>query len=134
MTFKINLTRRSFMVGTIAALATTPTLASSAKAGFILVGASWCPVCHRAAPILKMVAEQLGVPVLVASGDNRPISPFATFVDASTHELARSVKMYPTTLLFSTETQGLVGMIEGYKEPKRYIAQLANAYRQIEQG
>ncbi len=131
---KINLTRRTFIAGAVATLVGGPALANTNKTGFILVGASWCPVCHRAAPILQMVALQLGVPVLVASGDNRPISPFETFVDARTHDLAKGVNVYPTTLLFSTETQGLVGMIEGYKDPKRYIAQLANAYRQIEQG
>lgn len=134
MTYKTNMTRRGFIMGTVTALVATPALATAPKAGFILVGASWCPVCHRAAPILKMVAEQLGVPVLVASGDNRPISPFETFVDAREHELARVIEKYPTTLLFSTQTQGLVGMIEGYREPKRYIALLANAYGQIEQG
>lgn len=134
MTSKINLTRRSFIVGTLAAMFGAPAFATSDKTGFIFVGASWCPICHRAAPVLKRVSEQLEVPVLVASGDNRPISPFETFVDAREHELAKVIEKYPTTLLFSAQTQGLVGMIEGYKDPKRYIAQLANAYRQIEQG
>lgn len=131
---KISLNRRAFVVGGLASLLSGPVFAQTNKTGFIFVGASWCPICHRAAPFLDGVAQRLGVPVLVASADNKPISPFPNFVDASEHPIARQVTNYPTTLLYSSETQGLVGKIVGYRDPKRYIAQLVSAYRQIEEG
>lgn len=131
---KTSLTRRAFIATGIAALLNGPAYSQSESTGFILVGASWCPVCHRAAPVLYGVAQQLQVPVLVASADNRPIRPFPNFVDASEHPVAREITKYPTTLLFASQTGGIVGMIEGYREPKFYMAQLISAFREIEMG
>jgi len=127
--------RRAFLIGSVAsALITSKALAQTTKTAFIFVGASWCPVCHRAAPVLARIAIQSGTPVLVASADGRPIAPFERFVSTQDHPIANAVTAYPTTLVYSGNSKQLVATIEGYRQPNWYTHQLVNAIAQVERG
>ena len=94
--------------------------------GLILVGAGWCHVCHQAAPMLSAFSQAHGVPVLVASGDGRPIPPFDAFVPAAGHPIAGQVQVYPTTLVFSNATNALVASVVGFRNPTWYLQQVRN--------
>lgn len=98
-------------------------------AGIIFVGASWCPVCHKAAPLLKAISDQLNVPVLVASGDAKPIAPFSEFVPAAGHPLAAEVREYPTVLIYSAAEQKIVATVVGYRRPQWFMQQVTNGLR-----
>lgn len=107
--------------------------ARQGNAAIILVGASWCPVCKQAAPILALFAETRGLPVLVASADARPIPPFPAFVAAEGHPVAAGVSAYPTTFVFSASDNAVVGGFEGYRDPGHYVTQLAGLVDQVEE-
>lgn len=131
--------RRMFLQlagGSIATLLGSEALAQTTRTGIILIGASWCSVCKKAAPMLARYAELRGLPVLVASADLRPIAPFPGFVDPRGHPLARGVERFPTTLVYSAgdthNPNGIVGVFEGYGSPQSYIARLDALVRQSE--
>lgn len=110
--------------------------ASAQAVGFgdvavIFVGASWCPYCKRAAPVLAAIMEPAGIPVLVASHDGRPILPFAQVEDARTHPIASSILRLPTTLIYSGSADAVVAHIEGYGTARRYAARVSSAVRQV---
>lgn len=98
----------------------------------ILVGASWCPVCKQAAPILALLAERRGLPVLVATADARPIAPFPSFVPLAGHPIAGAIERFPTTLVFSSVSQSLVGAFEGYRDPAHYVSRITGLLDQAE--
>lgn len=119
--------RRQFITSTFGAsfsLAATGALAQTSATGIILVGAGWCNVCKQAAPMLEAFSQAHGVPVLVASGDNQPIPPFASVVPAAGHPIAQQVQAYPTTLVFSNKSNQLVASIVGYRNPTWYLSQV----------
>jgi thiol-disulfide isomerase/thioredoxin len=111
-------------------LAPKELFAAENKIAFIFVGASWCPVCHQAAPMLALFSRRTGVPVLVASQDGRPIAPFERFVPSAEHPIAMSVKLLPTTLVYSNKTENLIASIEGYRNSRSYFNQLKAAFDQ----
>ena len=114
-------------------LAGRPAFSEGARAtGIIFVGASWCPVCKQAAPMLNVFAQRHGIPVIVASHDGRPIEPFATFVDGRTHPIAGPVRAFPTTFVYSAITDDVVGGFEGYRNPQWFLGQLLDLTRQAE--
>ena len=117
--------RRGFLTGGIALIG-TGVIAQVPDLGLIFVGASWCPVCKRAAPVLALAVEQLGIPLLVASQDNRPIAPFSSVIHASDHPIARSIRQLPTTLIYSANTDEIVTAIIGYRNPQTYLRQITN--------
>ena len=92
--------------------------------GIIIIVASWCSVCHQAAPILKVFEEQNGIPVLMASMDGRPVSPYLTAEDARLHPVASKFQTVPTTLLYSAAANDVVGQIQGFRSARGYITQL----------
>src|SRR6056300_298967 len=96
--FKTRLNRRQVLTGLSGLVLAPPLAAQVSVTGIIFAGASWCPVCKKAAPVLAAISERFGVPVLVASADERPIPPFPNLVPLAGHPLARSVAAYPTTL------------------------------------
>jgi len=96
----------------------------------IFVGASWCPHCKKAAPVLAAVLQPVGVPVLVASHDARPILPFASAQDARSHPIASQIVALPTTLIYSRVADTVVAQIEGYGGAQRYATRVAVAVRQ----
>ena len=110
--------------------------AQTMRTGVILIGASWCSVCKKAAPMLAAYAEVRGLPVLVASADLRPIAPFPAFVDPRGHPLARGVERFPTTLVYSAGDEatpsGVIGAFEGYGSPQNFISRLDALVRQSE--
>ena len=130
-------TRREILTSALAAVA-LPLGAANAQTSdlgstaLILVGASWCPVCKQAAPVLALLAERRGLPVLVASADARPIAPFPSFVPLERHPIAGAIERYPTTLVFSSRVQTVVGGFEGYRDPAHYITQLSGLLEQAE--
>jgi thiol-disulfide isomerase/thioredoxin len=111
-------------------------IAQTQRTGIILIGASWCSVCKKAAPMLARYAELRGLPVLVASADLRPIAPFPGFVDPRGHPLAQGVERFPTTLVYSAgdtaNSSGVIGAFEGYGSPQNFITQLDALVRQSE--
>ena len=125
--------KRSFVLGAAASF-----VASQSKADFgpstaiIFVGASWCPVCKRAAPICKVFAERHNLHVLVASQDARPVEPFPHFVDAREHPIAKGVRALPTTLVYNSPTDSVVGGFEGYRNPQWYLGTLLQLVREAE--
>ena len=130
----MSLTRRALLLAAPASVVfTRSAMAQSTSAtGLVLVGASWCPVCKQAAPMLALFAERHAIPVIVASHDQRPIEPFAHFVDGRTHPLAAGVTAYPTTFVFSSVADGVVGGIEGYRDPQWYFTNLLALVRAAE--
>ena len=131
--------RRMFLklsAGIAAPLLGSTAIAQTQRTGIILIGASWCSVCKKAAPMLARYAEVRGLPVLVASADLRPIAPFPGFVDPRGHPLARGVERFPTTLVYSAgddaNPSGIVGAFEGYGSPQSFISRLDALVRQSE--
>lgn len=106
-----------------------PVLSATSGFGIIFVGASWCPVCKQAAPVLALYAQQSGLPVLVASKDGRPIAPFPEFVESSQHPIAMHYSALPTTLVFSRAAGRPVYAFEGYRDPRWYLLKLARGLR-----
>ena len=102
--------------------------------GVILIGASWCSVCKSAAPVLAAMAEPAGIPVLVASHDGRPIAPFPTIVDATTHPIAASITQWPTTLIYSQRKGSVTGQIVGYKNARHYAQSITIAVKAAMRG
>ena len=92
--------------------------------GIIFVGASWCPACKNAAPVLAAIASSTGIPVIVASHDARPIAPFTEFVDARSHSVARQITRFPHTSIYSSVADHIVAEIIGYKNAGHYANQL----------
>ena len=131
--------RRMFLQvasGTAVTLLGSAAVAQTTRTGVILIGASWCAVCKKAAPMLAGYAQLRGLPVLVASADLRPIAPFPAFVDPRGHPLARGVERFPTTLVYSAgddaNPSGVIGAFEGYGSPQNFIGQLDALVRQSE--
>ncbi len=123
----------SLMIGGVAASVSSKVSAQAAEStGIIFVGASWCPVCKQASPMLDVFAQRHNIPILVASHDARPITPFTEFVDARDHPIASSVRAFPTTFVFSSRTQEIVGGFEGYRSPQWYLGNLLDLVRQSE--
>ena len=114
--------RRDLIIGVGAfALSTEVQAAPQVRLGIILVGLSWCPYCKNAAALLYHSTPLLGVPVLIASKDNRPITPYTEFVSASQHPIADQIMRVPTTLFYQPDEERLVDMIEGFRDPRRYL-------------
>jgi thiol-disulfide isomerase/thioredoxin len=122
--------------GIAATLLGSTVIAQTQRTGIILIGASWCSVCKKAAPMLARYAELRGLPVLVASADLRPIAPFPGFVDPRGHPLAQGVERFPTTLVYAAgddaNPSGIVGTLEGYGSPHNFISRLDALVRQSE--
>ena len=119
--------RRSFLAGALLApLAPTALWADGRerKIGFILVGVSWCRACKTAAPILSLFCEQRDISCVYATPDQTPISPFSTYLDARGHPLMKTVKYYPTTLLYSARADAVIAQISGFKNMPFYLSQL----------
>lgn len=125
--------RRQFILGgSFAAVLPAPSAARNATPiGIIFLGASWCPYCKRAAPILAGISQRARVPVLVASFDDRPIDPFPDYVSAHGHPLASNVRVFPTTVVMQPRSHQLVGRFEGFKSARDYAIQLLTL---LEQG
>jgi thiol-disulfide isomerase/thioredoxin len=122
--------RREFIL-----TASTLALPLSAQAegldlGVVFMGASWCPHCHAAAPILAALAHNSGVGVLVGSFDGRPIEPFSEFVDASSHPLGKNVRAFPTTVVIQPRRDVVVGGFEGFGGARRYAERLIALLRE----
>lgn len=129
------LTKRGLLQGFSAGLTclAAPAIAQNVTStGIIFFAASWCPVCKQASPILKVFSVRHGMPIIVASYDNRPIEPFPTFVDGQAHPFAASVRGFPTTFVYSSLSDGIVGGFEGYRNPQWYLGNLLGLVRQAE--
>ena len=133
MMFKTPLNRRQVLLGPPALLFAGTAMAQVTSTGIIFAGASWCPVCKKAAPILAALSERHGLPVTVASGDERPIAPFAHAVPLAEHPIADAVTAYPTTFIYNAKRDAVIGSIEGYRDPTWYLAALRSFIRQSEE-
>ena len=116
--------RRGFLTKGLARLISAPEL-TPLPVGFIFVGASWCPVCKHAAPVLALFAERHQIPVLVASHDGRPIAPFRSVTDARTHPLSQNIATLPTTLVYAQASDQVIAQLVGYRDPTRFARSLA---------
>ena len=132
--FKTHFSRRQILTGLSGLVLAAPACANATSTGIIFAGASWCPVCKKAAPVLAAISERFGVPVLVASADERPIPPFPNLVPLAGHPLARSVAAYPTTLIYNAKSDTVIGSIEGYKSPTWYLGTVTAFIRQSEEA
>lgn len=133
MMFKTPLNRRQVLLGPPALLFAGTAKAQVTATGIIFAGASWCPVCKKAAPILAALSERHGLPVIVASADVRPIAPFETVVPLAEHPIASAVTAYPTTFIYNSKRDAVIGSIEGYRDPTWYLATLRSFIRQSEE-
>lgn len=132
--FETHFNRRQILAGLPALLLAPPTKAQVNATGIIFAGASWCPVCKKAAPVLAAISERFGVPVIVASADERPIPPFPNLVPLAGHPLADVVAAYPTTFIYSSKRDAVIGSIEGYKSPTWYLGTVTAFLRQSEEA
>lgn len=122
--------RRKFIVGSSALVIASRVHAEpQVRLGIILVGVSWCPYCKNAAALLYHSTPELGIPVLVASKDNRPIAPYMEFEPASQHPIADQITKVPTTLFYLPDEERLVDMIEGFRDPRRYLARVTSVVK-----
>ncbi len=125
--------RRSFILGGASTLLPMPALALE-NTGVILVGASWCSFCKQAAPLLKLLSDQGGFPVLVASYDSKPIPPFPDMVPSQSNPLTRDIVSFPVTLVYSSSENRVVGRVDGYRNPRWYMRSVASLINQVEAG
>lgn len=115
---------RRFVLASLLSWSALPASAAVEDIGLVFVGASWCPVCKQAAPVLALFAEQSGLPILVASQDNRPIAPFLHAIPAADHPIARAVRQVPTLLIYDRRKDAIVDQIVGYRTARLYLAQI----------
>lgn len=132
--FKAHFNRRQVLAGLPALVLAAPTKAQVTASGIIFAGASWCPVCKKAAPVLAALSERFGVPVIIASADERPIAPFPNLVPLAGHPLAEVVAAYPTTFIYNSKRDAVIGSIEGYREPTWYLGTITAFIRQSEEA
>lgn len=132
--FKTHFNRRQFLTGLSSLVVARPARAEVTLTGIIFAGASWCPVCKKAAPVLAALCERLEVPVIVASADERPIPPFPNLVPLVGHPLAEAVTAYPTTFIYNSKHDAVIGRIEGYKDPTWYLGAVTAFIRQSEEA
>lgn len=132
--FKTRFNRRQILLGLpTLAFAGPAAAARTPTTGIIFAGASWCPACKQAAPILAAFAGRHGLPVIVASADARPISPFPDIVPLNHHPMGESVSVYPTTLIYNATRDALIGQVEGYRNPTWYLGAITSLIRQSEE-
>ena len=126
--------RRVFVTGASASLAWVVARPALAKGdvGFILIGASWCGVCKRAAPVLAALAQPGGLPVLVVTEDGKPSAPFPSAIGLDGHPLGERVRRYPTTLIYSGRSDTVIDEIVGYRNARTYAERLARGVRLAE--
>ena len=128
--------RRQFLSLSLS-LASSPSLllaTENAGAGVIFIGASWCAFCKRAAPVLAAMTQPVGIPVLVASHDARPIPPFGEVTDARSHPIASQISEFPTTLIYSQAAGEITGQITGYRNARHYAQSVRAAVLAATQG
>jgi len=132
----VPINRRTFIAGTgTFAIASKAWGQPQVRLGIILVGLSWCPYCKNAAALLYHAIPPLGIPVLIASKDNKPIAPYTEFEPASQHPIADQITRVPTTLFYQPDEERLVDMIEGFRNPHYYLARVKSVIREaIEVG
>lgn len=131
----IHLTRRTALLGAISSVFLQSSAADAglvAPAAFILIGAAWCPLCHRAAPTLAVFCERNGLEAMLASADNRPIPPFGEFSSAQGHPLTADVREFPTTFVWSAAVNQVVYSIAGYENQQWYLRQLVAGFKHAE--
>lgn len=131
--FKTRFNRRQILLGLPALIPAGPALARRPATGIIFAGASWCPACKQAAPILAAFAERHGLPVIVASADARPIPPFPDIVPLHHHPMGDTVTVYPTTLIYNATQDALIGKVEGYRNATWYLGAITSLVRQSEE-
>lgn len=131
--FKTRFNRRQILLGLPSLALAGSAVARTPTTGIIFAGASWCPVCKQAAPILAAFAERHGLPVIVASADDRPIPPFPEIVPLNHHPMGESVSVYPTTLIYNATHDALIGQVEGYRNPTWYLGAITSLIRQSEE-
>lgn len=131
--FKIRFNRRQILLGLPALALARSAAARTPATGIILAGASWCPACKQAAPILAVFAERHGLPVIVASADERPIPPFPEIVPLNHHPMGESVSVYPTTLIYNAARDAVIGSVEGYRNSTWYLSAITTFVRQSEE-
>lgn len=131
--FKAHFNRRQVLAGLSSLVLAHPARAEATSTGIIFAGASWCPVCKKAAPVLAALSERFGVPVIVASADERPIAPFPNLVPLVGHPLAEAVGAYPTTFIYNSNHDAVIGSIEGYRNPSWYLGAVTALVRQSEE-
>ena len=131
--------RRTFILSAGATLILPPFALADAPGkspgvGIIFIGASWCPVCKDAAPVLAAMCEPAGIPVLVVSQDGRPIPPFPSITDGAAHPIASEVQALPTTLIFSQAKGDLTAQIVGYRNARHYAQSIQVAVLDASRG
>lgn len=132
--FKTRFNRRQVLTGLSGLMLAPPTEAQVSATGIIFAGASWCPVCKKAAPVLAALSERFDLPVIVASADERPIPPFPNLVPLAGHPLAAAVAAYPTTFIYNSKRNAVIGSIEGYRDPTWYLGAVTAFIRQSEEA
>lgn len=98
--------------------------------GFIFIGASWCPWCKAAAPIVYDLAAEERLPTLVVSKDARPIPPFSEFVEAAGHPVADAIEAIPALLVYAPATDSIIARIDGFQDGGRYRARIIATLRE----
>lgn len=126
MTVKlINYNRRTLITSFIGCAATaslaSKSTASTNDLAFVFIGASWCSVCHRAAPVLFEIVEYLDIHVMAVSLDAKPIAPFIDIIDGTNHPLAANGKPIPRTMLWSSVDNSILGQVDGFKSRSAYM-------------
>lgn len=130
--FTTPLTRRQLLIGLAPGLIAAGSAGAQdfeGHAAIIFVGASWCPVCKTAAPMLALFCQTNAIPVLVASHDGRPIPPFESVELASTNPLTAPISVLPTTFVYSNREDRIVSAVEGYRNGRWYLMQLLAGVR-----
>ena len=131
--FRTRFNRRQILLGLPSLALAGSAVARAPTTGIIFAGASWCPACKQAAPVLAAFAERHGLPVIVASADERPIPPFPEIVPLNHHPMGESVSVYPTTLIYNAARDAVIGSVEGYRNSTWYLSAITTFVRQSEE-
>lgn len=126
--------RRDFVsICSVAALMGSTTLASARGGpgiGLIFVGAGSCPYCPIIAPVLWNLAQEVNIPIMLASMDRNPVAPFMEFQDGLSHPLTRDFADVPHILIWNAKYDQVTHKVSGFRNPRHFFQLLASAMKQ----
>jgi len=127
--------RRMFVTSASALALSAPMAMARAqpRIGLIFVGAGSCPYCSVIAPVLWNLAQDTGMPVLLASMDGQPVGPFGRFEDGTVHPLTMGFQSVPHILIWHRDLDQVTHKVSGFRNPHHFTQLLSAAMSEASQ-